>query len=190
MQIEADKPAVVLIPIGDVAANLLHSLVAPLGATFGLPCQVIAPIPILPAAYDRQRGQYVGSHILSALARLDLPHAERALGVVDADCYAPGLNFIFGQASIHDRDCFIALPRLRQSFYGLPEDEPLFRERVLKEAVHELGHTYGLRHCRDPRCVMHFSNSLHDTDVKGAGFCPRCRAQVRQGTKDRGRMNE
>jgi archaemetzincin len=54
--------------------------------------------------------------------------------------------------------------------------------------VHELGHTYGLRHCRDPRCVMHFSNSLHDTDVKGAGFCPRCRAQMWQGTKDRGRM--
>jgi archaemetzincin len=190
MQSEPDKPAVVLIPIGDVAANLLHSLVAPLGATFGLPCQVSTSIPIPPAAYDRQRGQYVGSHILSALARVDLLHAERALGVVDADCYAPGLNFIFGQADIHDRDCFIALPRLRQSFYGLAEDEPLFRERVLKEAVHELGHTYGLRHCRDSRCVMHFSNSLHDTDVKGAGFCPRCRAQVRQGTKDRGRMNE
>jgi len=48
------------------------------------------------------------------------------LGVIDADCYAPGLNFILGQASIHDRDAFIALPRLRPSFYGLQEDESLF----------------------------------------------------------------
>jgi len=120
--------------------------------------------------------------MLAALARLDIPNDERVLGVIDADCYAPGLNFIFGQARLHERDCFIALPRLRQSFYGLPDDENLFRQRVLKEAVHELGHTYGLGHCPNPHCVMHFSNSLHDTDVKDAEFCPRCQMQMRGET--------
>ena len=67
---------------------------------------------------------------------------------------------------------------LRQEFYGLPRDKNLFRERALKEAVHELGHTYGLGHCPDSTCVMHFSNSLPDTDLKGWKFCPDCQEKV------------
>ena len=59
-------------------------------------------------------------------------------------------------------------------FDGLAEDPDLYRRRALTECVHELGHTWGLRHCRDARCVMHFSNSLLDTDTKGAAFCSRC----------------
>jgi archaemetzincin len=63
-----------------------------------------------------------------------------------------------------------------------PEDQALFRERALKEAVHELGHTYGLQHCPNLRCVMHFSNSLRDTDAKQAKWCSRCATQVRDLT--------
>nr|HID12285.1 hypothetical protein [Anaerolineae bacterium] len=177
-----EKRTILLVPIGPVRPDLLSGLIRPLSATFGLPCRVVASIPIPQAAYDRRRGQYLGQGMLAALARLDIPNDERVLGVIDADCYAPGLNFIFGQARLHERDCFIALPRLRQSFYGLPDDENLFRQRVLKEAVHELGHTYGLGHCPNPHCVMHFSNSLHDTDVKDAEFCPRCQMQMRGET--------
>ncbi len=171
---------ILLVPLGPVQDDLLSGLIEPLAATFGRPCRIAPAIPIPPAAYDGQRCQYVGDTILSALAALNAPEAERVLGIIDADCYTPGLNFIFGQAGMPGRDAFIALPRLRQSFYGLPEDEPLFRERVLKEAVHELGHTYGLRHCPDPKCVMHFSNSLHDTDVKDTTFCPRCRSRLKE----------
>jgi archaemetzincin len=115
---------------------------------------------------------------MAALRTLSAPGSERVLGLVDADCYARGLNFIFGQAALGRREAVVALPRLRQLFYGLPEEPRLFRERVLKEAVHELGHTWGLRHCGDRQCVMHFSNSLYDTDVKGAAFCRCCRNQL------------
>jgi archaemetzincin len=104
--------------------------------------------------------------------------AERLLGLVDLDLYTPGLNFVFGQASMGGREALIALPRLRQSFYGLADDEALFHERAIKEAVHELGHTYGLGHCPDATCVMHFSNSLPDTDFKGKGFCAVCKAAL------------
>jgi archaemetzincin len=147
-----------------------------------LACRAQSPIPFPPPAngYDQHRGQYAGPEILAALAQAQFPNAERVLGIIDADCYAPGLNFIFGQASLDGRDAFIALPRLRPSFYSQPEDDVLFRERVLKEAAHELEHTYDLGHCPDPKCVMHFSNRLHDTDVKGAKFCPRCSASRRR----------
>src|SRR5512136_1284452 len=54
-------------------------------------------------------------------------------------------------------------------------------KRAVKEAVHELGHTCGLGHCRDPKCVMFFPNALYDTDVKGPGFCAACRLKVDRG---------
>ena len=90
------------------------------------------------------------------------------MGLADADCYAPGLNFVFGQATLGGQEACVARLRLRPSFYGLPENLPLFRRRVLKEAVRELGHTWGLGHCSDGQCVMVFSNTLQDTDAKEA----------------------
>ncbi|MFQ6038426.1 MAG: hypothetical protein ACE5LV_07400 [Candidatus Aminicenantales bacterium] len=94
--------------------------------------------------------------------------------------YVPQLNFVFGEAELEGHFDVISLIRLRQSFYGLPENRGLFLERAVKEAVHELGHTFGLRHCPDPRCVMHFSNSLLDTDRKEASFCTRCRKLLKE----------
>jgi archaemetzincin len=169
---------VLLVPIGDVEADLTAWLAAELGATLGCSARVGDPVPLPKGGYDPVRRRYRGEAMLGTLRAVSAP-AHRLLGLTDVDCYAPGLNFIFGQATLQGREAFVALPRLRPSFYGLQDDPDLFRQRVLKEAVHELGHTWGLGHCPDPHCVMHFSNTLHDTDVKGAAFCPRCRRQIR-----------
>jgi len=50
----------------------------------------------------------------------------------------------------------------------------LLHERLLKEALHELGHTFGLRHCVDYTCVMSSSNGVERIDLKRAEFCPNC----------------
>lgn len=168
---------VLLVPIGEVEAGLMAWLAKELAAALGCPVTVGEPIPLPQRGYDPDRRQYQGESMLAVLRAVPAP-AGRVLGLADVDCYAPGLNFIFGQATLRGREAFVALPRLRPSFYGLPDDPTLFRQRVLKEAVHELGHTWGLKHCPDPRCVMHFSNTLHDTDVKGATFCPRCQPHI------------
>jgi archaemetzincin len=168
------KAIISLVPLGSIPTDLLLWLAEQLAAVFKRPVTVGEPIPLATAGYDSHRRQYRGDVILAALQAVASPAVEQVLGVIDADCYALGLNFIFGQAALDGRAAFIALPRLRPSFYGLAEDSPLFRQRVLTEAVHELRHTWGLTHCPDPHCVMHFSNILHDTDVKGAAFCRCC----------------
>lgn len=102
----------------------------------------------------------------------------KLLAVCIFDAYSNGLNFVFGQAHMKGKVAAIYLPRLRQEFYGLEKNEQLFLHRVVKEAVHELGHAFGLGHCPINRCVMHFSNSISDTDVKAKDFCPDCRFKI------------
>jgi len=154
----------------------LESLGQPLTQAFGQETKIGNKMPLLHESYRHSRNQYLAPSLLSLIPPPN--SANRALGVVDVDIFAPGLNFVFGIADIPGRRALISLRRLRQEFYGLPRDEKLFLERTLKEAIHELGHTYGLEHCPNPICVMHFSNRLHDTDIKSWKFCPNCQQKV------------
>jgi len=165
---------IALVPVGEIDRETLRSIGEAVEKRFKRPCLIASPIALPSRAYNPHRGQYLSDFLLIQLRKVSVPEAERLLGVVDVDLYTRGLNFVFGQASLSGREAIISLTRLRQSFYGLPEERELFLERAIKEAVHELGHTYGLGHCPDPLCVMHFSNSLADTDVKKPDFCPRC----------------
>jgi archaemetzincin len=98
----------------------------------------------------------------------------RLLAVTSVDLYVPVLTFVFGEAQLTGSCAVVSLHRLREEFYGLPPREDLMRERLVKEAVHELGHTFGLRHCDDWRCVMTSSHAVERLDVKSAEFCFLC----------------
>jgi len=163
------------VSVDKIETSVLTQLCTALARTFGRECRIGTPLPSPDYAYNPHRKQYVADPILK---RLHPGNSERVLGVVDLDLYVPDLNFVFGLADRFGRRAVIALPRLRQSFCGGRDDETLFSARIVKEAVHELGHTYGLGHCRDRRRVMAFSNSLMDTDYKNQEFCPRCQEQL------------
>lgn len=83
------------------------------------------------------------------------------------------LTFVFGEAQIEGR-CAVV------SYYRLPEpDRPeLLPQRLAKEAIHELGHTFGLRHCHNWNCVMSSSHAVERLDIKSAAFCPGCKQSV------------
>jgi archaemetzincin len=142
--------------------------------TFQRACRVAPSIAVSEEAFDERRRQYSAATILRNIV---LPEGvEHALGVVDVDLFVPELNFVFGLAQ--GNRAVIALPRLRAGAFGQAADSSLFRQRVAKEAVHELGHSYGLGHCPNRHCVMAFSNSLNDTDVKSRELCPICRERL------------
>jgi archaemetzincin len=90
----------------------------------------------------------------------------RAIGVTRLDLFVPILTFVFGEAELGGRCAVVSLQRLDERFYGVPAREELLRERLVKEAVHELGHTFGLRHCEDWRCVMTPSHAVDRLDIK------------------------
>jgi archaemetzincin len=132
-------------------------------------------------AFDEKRKQYRSHTILGDVQGYALknPDLDCVLGVVDADIFVPQLNFVFGEAIYPGRAALISLWRLRPKFYGEVPDIKLFYDRAVKEAVHELGHTLGLRHCSRAQCVMHFSKSISDTDVKQRSFCDKCYLHVK-----------
>lgn len=170
-------PWIEIIPVGNTDRATLEALRQPLTEAFGQRTRVGEGVELTEGSWNQRRGQYLASMLL---AELPSPSnlGDRVLGVVDIDIFAHGLNFVFGEADITGRRAIISLRRLRQEFYGLPKNDNLFQARTLKEAVHELGHTYSLKHCPNPTCVMHFSNSLRDTDVKGWKFCSVCQRKV------------
>jgi archaemetzincin len=167
-----------VLAISEVDTTFLGKLSAGLERIFGQKVEVRQSPLNLEFAYNPEREQYYSSAILEKLPKIDSEACERILGIVDVDLYVPDLNFVFGQADVVEKTAVISIIRLRPGYYGLPEDEGLLRKRTLKESVHELGHTYGLRHCPDKKCVMHFSNSLQDTDIKSSSFCENCKKKL------------
>jgi len=167
-----------LLPIGEFDGRLLEAIGPPLAQQFGVPWDVLPRVLDPQFAYHAERQQYHSTELLERMSRYRKPESWRLLGVTEHDLYIPILTFVFGEAQLGGAAAVVSACRLRQEFYGLPPDGPLLRERLLKEAVHELGHTVTLRHCQDYRCAMAPSHAAEWIDLKEAVLCSACQAKA------------
>ena len=148
-----------------------------MATVLGLP-----PMPVPPESFEARRNQYYSTKILKEML-LDVPQGTlKLLGVTDRDLCIPILTYVFGEAQVGGTAAVVSLARLRQEHYGLEPDRPLLLERLRKECLHELGHTFGLIHCPSRDCVMHLSNTVVDVDIRGREFCRGCRTVVASKT--------
>ncbi len=165
---------VTVVSIGGVARAHLEALAEGLTRQLRVACSIYPETLDLAFAFNPLRGQYHSTEILKRLSN-HAPHQSwRVLGVTEGDLYIPILTFVFGEAQLGSESALVSLHRLRQEFYGLPADPEMLAERLLKEALHELGHTFGLRHCPDYHCVMSSSHAVERIDLKLAEFCSEC----------------
>lgn len=125
-------------------------------------------------SYDASRAQYNSHLLLGQLLADPSEEGGKVLGMTSLDLFSPALSYVFGEAQLKGRVAIVSIERLRSEAYGLPPDDRLLGERLEKEAIHELGHTYGLVHCRDAECVMHASTYAEEIDFKPAYFCTAC----------------
>jgi archaemetzincin len=172
-----------ILQVGRVAPEVLAGIQDGLVKTFPDTTATIIqePLSIPMGALDKKRNQYNSNIILNeirAYAADKTRDFQRVLGVVDLDIFTSGLNYVFGEAYAPGNAALISLWRLKPEFYKDKPDQAIYFLRVLKESIHEVGHTLGIRHCPRSLCVMHFSNSIFDTDRKQSLLCDECYLQA------------
>ncbi len=167
-----------LLPIGPVDPRLLDWLGQALHEKFRVPAEVLSPTLDPSFALHAERQQYHSSEILARMQKYITGNTWRLLGITQLDLYIPILTFVFGEAQLGGASAVVSYHRLQQEFYGLPEDMDLLANRLLVEAVHELGHTLRLTHCHDYHCAMAPSHAVEWIDIKDSGFCEDCLARA------------
>lgn len=161
----------------------LDRLAAGLARRLSVSCHVSGDLFDGGFAFDSFRRQTYSTPLLARLAQAPLPEGTALLGVTEADLFVPVLTFVFGEAQMPGRAALVSLHRLREEYYGLPPNDERLHERLLKEALHELGHTQGLRHCDDWRCIMVSSHAVEKLDLKDDDFCAACRRRLTRGNE-------
>ena len=167
-----------LLPVGKVDTSLLKILSVDIPRILPLACDIL-PFTFDPTpSYHTERQQYHSSEILARMQALVRARDWRFLAVADVDLYIPILKYVFGEAQMGGPCAVVSLHRLHQEFYGLERDDALLSQRLLKESIHELGHTLNLHHCQDYRCAMASSHAVEWIDLRESTLCESCRAQM------------
>jgi archaemetzincin len=160
----------------NIGAVSLDHVAARVEEVFGVKTDVLKSSLNVDRAFDQSRGQHNSTALLAQLLSLSLSPKEKNILVVEVDLYIPVLTFVFGEAQLSGMAAIVSTHRLQNQFYGMHHDAALMLVRLEKEIIHELGHTFGLYHCRQFECVMRSSTYVEEIDLKQAVPCQACRS--------------
>jgi len=166
--------SIIICPIGSVNIEIPKYLGESLTNQCGLEYKISSTMGNPDYAYNKSRSQYNSKTILKRLIKNRSYNTLRLIGVTDVDIYVPILKYVFGLAQLEGHCAIISLYRLRPCFYDQPPNFNILLDRAEKTIIHEIGHTFGLTHCRKRSCVMYSSSRIEDTDLKKPCFCPTC----------------
>lgn len=153
--------------------SLLEQMAEKIAGIFGCPADVCELLDDIEFAYSPERNQYNSTSIINKLSETASKDYLKVIAICKKDLFIPILTYVFGEAQLNGRTCIVSIYRLKDTRAFL-NPEGVFAERVIKEAVHELGHTFNIRHCSDNSCVMHYCRSLGDVDSKNTEMCRYC----------------
>ncbi len=165
--------------MGDIDYSLVNKLASQLVSYFSVGVDILQGTKIPQEALNQQRGQYYSTVILTKLELMKSASGEKMLGLVDGDLYIPTRNFVIGEADPAGKSAVVSLFRLRHENYEMLDEEKVLFSRILKESLHQLGHLWGFKDCRNPKCVMYLTDNVTEVDRKGTKFCDNCLRRVK-----------
>jgi len=175
----SEKKIIAVQPLGRARRDVLEVIAANLQAFFQIRTEVFLDQPIPDGAYNSQRGQYNCYPILESL-RISKPHhAIKIIGVTEVDLFIPILTYVFGEAELGGNAAVVSTYRLARDKDREPVSSRRLFERAAKIAVHEMGHTFRLPHCKQDRCIMSSFPVLSPIDEKPIYFCRYCTTFLR-----------
>ncbi len=180
--IDLTKHNIVISPIGDLDTGLIRPIGTEINRIFSFQTRIESLTENIDFAFDQERRQYHSTPILEQLAELAAPGTFKIIAVTEVDLFIPILTYVYGEAQLGGRACIVSTSRLQE---GLPAiiQQKIFSGRVIKEAIHELGHTFNLRHCKDRSCIMHYCRNIKDVDRKLENLCRYCKVLLNDDLK-------
>ena len=173
---------IVLAPIGDFSSELLDLIIADIKRVYAFPTEVRSLLEDIEFAFHANRNQYHSTPILEELANCAPANAIKVLALAQVDLFIPILTHVYGEAQLGGKACIVSTIRLNEGHHSLNTQEP-YLSRITKEAIHELGHTFQLRHCREHTCLMHYCRNEGDVDRKSDQLCRYCRVLLEDEVK-------
>lgn len=162
----------------------MSALQISLHKTFNSDIETRERVTDLRYAYDPKRKQYISPRILARLRNVKKDRHDKILAVADIDMYSPGYDFVYGEADMGAGIATLSIYRLINGEDGIPATPTVLRERVIREAKHEVGHLFGLGHCNNPTCVMRTCTCVKEVDAANGSFCETCSGKSGSKTND------
>jgi archaemetzincin len=170
---------ITLVSIGQINDSLLEYIRQSIRNTFHLESHLNTSQDLMGEVPDPvYGGKYNSTTLIKQLSECLPEKIFKMVAITEMDLYSPIFSCFFGEAQLNGCCALVSLHRLHQEYYGLAQDDALFRSRCEKEVVHEISHLFGLVHCNDSYCIMYPSNNIIDTDVKSSSFCPSCQVLI------------
>jgi archaemetzincin len=176
------REIILIAPIGHFDADILSGVEKMVLRVFGMSCRIQPLLDDIDFAWNAERGQYYSTQILAKVSEKITGDVLKVIALTGKDLYIPILTHVYGEAQLGGASCIVSTCRLAGGISPVAQ-RSMYLERIAKEAAHELGHTFDLRHCKDRQCLMHYCRSIEDVDGKTSQLCRYCQVLLNDQLK-------
>ena len=168
---------ILISPVGDLSDELIEAIAGEIQRVFGFSTAIDSVLQDLSFALDQNRNQHHSTMILEQLAAVTPARAVRVIAIAQVDLFIPILTHVYGEAQLGGTACIVSTFRLNEDRSGM-NISGKYMDRIVKETIHELGHTFNLRHCPEDTCIMHYCRNEEDVDRKSDQLCRYCKVML------------